>query len=434
MIAHPKLSMASRNTQTFPPGYIWAPGTVALKDRDSIRVNLFPIPTSSPDDPLNWSPWRKFINYGIVCSFILWTFVELDIGYTAWGPMIDELGMTVNTLNASAAASYAGLAFGCIFFMPFVHKYGRRPLYIFSAAVQLAGSIWQARTYTAGDVIGSNLVNGLGGAICETVVQITIADIFFVHQHATMNGWYLLITSVGAFLGPVASGYVTDGQGWRWMWWWCVIFLAIQLIVTIFFYEESKFLPPREGVRSQTTDMSKEPTTDLTSVDSANKGNISKIYIDSNIPRKSYRQRLALFTPSDAPIVRHIYQPFIVLVTFPAITYTAITFGCMLACFAILVTVQAIYLLEPPYNFSPSGVGLMNLPPFIGAFLGFFVGGWLNDKSIMWLAKRNQGIYEPEQRMWMAIPASVFVPAGLLIFGIGLAQVSPLVPIVLNMC
>lgn len=418
--------MAGRNTQTFPPDYVWAPGTVALQDRGASKINLFPIPTSDPDDPLNWSSFRKFVNYGIVCSFILWTFVQLDIGYTAWGPMIEELNTTVFVLNASAAGNYAGLAVGCIFFMPFVHKYGRRPLYIFSAAVQLAGSIWQAKVRNNGDIIGANILTGLGGAICETVVQITIADVFFVNQHATMNGWYLLFTNIGAFLGPVASGYVADAQGWRWMWWWCVIFLAVQLVVTLFAYEESKFVPRRQIAEPGKTEIlaSKEPTSDLTALESAGPSNVTEAHIDPNIPRKTYWQRLAWITPTDAPILRHIYQPFIILFTFPAITYTALTFGCVLACFAIVITIQAIYLLEPPYNFSPSGVGLMNLPPFVGAFIGFFVGGWLNDKSILWLAKRNQGIYEPEQRLWMAVPTAFAIPAGMLLFGIGIAQVS----------
>lgn len=421
--------MDSRNNQRFPPGYVWAPGTVALKDRATTKVNLFPIPTSDPDDPLNWSSIRKFTNYAIVCSYILWTFVQLDIGYTAWGPMIDELGTTVDILNAAAACNYAGLAVGCIFFMPFVHKYGRRPLYIFSNAFQLAGCIWQGLVYTTGDIIGASLITGLGGAICETVVQITIADIFFVHQHATMNGWYLLVTSIGAFLGPVASGYVVDGQGWRWQWWYCVIFIGIQFVASIFLYEESKFVPKHRVQSSSAKTVvadknAQNTTTDLSAVESSSTGNITEIHIDPSIPRRTYRERMALITPTDSPILRHVYQPFNILFTFPAITYTAITFGTVLSCFAVLTTVQAIYLLEPPYNFSPSGVGLMNLPPFIGCFIGFFVGGWLNDKSIMVLAKRNQGIYEPEQRLWMALPVSVTIPIGILMFGVCLAHVS----------
>lgn len=423
--------MASTNFQTLPAGYVWAPGTVALKNRDTSKVNLYPIPTTDPDDPLNWSKARKLINYSLVCSYVLWTFVILDIGYTAWGPMIEQLGFSVWLLNAAAATNYAGLAVGCIFFMPFVHKYGRRPLYIFSSAVQLAGCIWQAKVNTNADIIASNLIGGLGGAICETVVQISIADIFFVHNHASANSYYLLWTSVGAFLGPVASGYVVDSMGWRWQWWWCVIFLSIQFVATIFLYEESKYVP-KKGVNLAKTNTNNEDlnvkglSAGLSAVETQEEqsGNITELHIDPNIARKTYWQRMALWTPTEAPVLGHIYQPIVVLTTFPAVAYTALTFGTVLACFAILITVNAIYLLEPPYNFTASGVGLFNLPPFVGVAIGLPVGGWLNDKSIARLARKNQGVYEPEQRLWMAIPAGMTIPAGLLMFGIALSKVS----------
>jgi MFS family permease len=159
------------------------------------------------------------------------------------------------------AINYGGLAIGCIFFVPFVHKFGRRPLYLFSSALQLASVVWQAKVHTFGDLIGSNLISGLGGAISETMVQITIADIFFVHQHALMNGWYLVATGLSVFLGPVASGYVVESQGWRWMWWWCAIFMSIQLLLVVFMFEESKYIPSRNsdssagGMTSASTDI-----------------------------------------------------------------------------------------------------------------------------------------------------------------------------------
>jgi MFS family permease len=59
--------------------------------------------------------------------------------------MQEELNFTIDILNAEAAINYTGLAVGCIFFMPLVHKYGRRPIYIFSVALQLASCIWQAQ-------------------------------------------------------------------------------------------------------------------------------------------------------------------------------------------------------------------------------------------------------------------------------------------------
>lgn len=357
--------------------------------------------------------------------------------------MIEEFNFSIDILNAGAAVNYGGLAIGCIFFVPLVHKYGRRPLYIFSVVVQLFSCVWQGEVDSTGSLIGANILSGLGGAISETIVQITIADVFFVHQHATMNGWYLVFTATGAFLGPVASGYVVDSQGWRWTWWWCVIFIGLNLIFVVFFYEETKYVPSVTGRRTSTTPITAgaraasldghhhhshahEDTTTLnTDTKQAEAGQVESTalsHIDSMIPMKTRKQRLAWVTSTPGSIVHHFYQPIIVLFTFPAVTYTALTYGLILATFAIMTSVQATYLILPPYNFGADGVGLMNLPPFIGSVFGFIVGGWLNDYSAMYLAKRNKGIFEPEMRLWLALPAAILIPAGIIMFGVGLAH------------
>ncbi|KND92544.1 putative MFS-type transporter [Tolypocladium ophioglossoides CBS 100239] len=424
----------------------WAPGTLALEDLhlSSDQVILHPVPTSDPNDPLNWTTWRKTLNFGLVSCYVLLTFVQLDIGFTAWEAYQTELGFGINLLNASVAASYGGLAIGCIFFIPLVHKFGRRPLYLFSTALQLGSCVWFAVTKTPVDLIGSNLVSGLGGAISETIVQITIADLFFVHHHAAMNGWYLLASFGGAYLGPVAAGYIVNSQGWRWIWWWCVILFSVNLVLVIFFFEESKYVPVIQG-RNET--QSDDPgqagevrggnATDgktlqqlANDVKQAESGDPlarthSNFQIDHTISMKSYRERLALITRSDGSILHNFYQPAMVLFTFPAVAYTAITYGSLLAWFAILTSVQATYLFSPPYNFTAAGVGLMNIAPFIGTIPAIFVGGYLNDKSIVWLSRRNGGVYEPEMRLWLALPAAIITPASILMFGLGLYYEAP---------
>ncbi|CAG7939422.1 unnamed protein product [Penicillium nalgiovense] len=408
---------------------IWAPGTVRLEDihQSRDRLVLFPTPSADPNDPLNWSKARKALNFTLVSFFVLWTFVQLDIGFTAWGPMGNELNFTVDILNANAATNYGGLAVGCIFFMPLVHKYGRRPIYILSVALQFAACIWQANMITIGDLMGSGAISGIGGAISEIVVQITIADMFFVHQHATMNGWYVIVQSAGAFLGPVASGYIVVAQGWRWMWWWCVIFFGVTLLCVIFLFEESKYVPIMDGREvtadaQRTGELSKSHKDgDVSDVKSTDGTVASRVHTNPNIQMKTYFQRMALVTTTDEALWPHFYQPIVALFTFPAVSYAAITYGSVLSWFAIMTSLQASYMIIPPYNFDAVGVGLMNVAPFVGALLGFPFGGYLSDKSILWLSKRNGGIYEPEMRLWLALPIAITGPGGILMFGLGLA-------------
>lgn len=375
------------------------------------EVNLHPTPTSDPNDPLNWSTLRKSVNFTLVSFYVFMTFVQLDTGFTAWQAYQNELpDLTVDFLNGAAAAGYVGLAVGCIFFIPLVHKYGRRPMYIFSILLQLGACTWSAVSYTRGDFVGNNFIAGLGGAISETIAQITIADLFFVHHHAVMNGFYNLAMFAGTYLGPVASGYMVDGQGWRWMWWWWAIFFGVNLVLVILFFEESKFVPKEHGLQPQiSSDEMKEGP---------------KNHVDATIPMNGYRQRMALVTSTKGSIWPDMVEPMVILYAMPAVTYAALTYGSLLAWFAILISIQSTYLFLPPYNFSASSVGLMNLAPFIGTVLAFFFGGYLNDKCIMWLSRRNGGIYEPEMRLWLALPMAVVTPAGILMLGVGMANVS----------
>lgn len=396
------------------------------------HIILHPVPTSDPNDPLNWSTWRKTLNMSLVLLYVLLTFVQLDISFTAWGQVQAELGFSVDQLNGSTALGYAGLGIGSVAFIPLMHKYGRRPIYLLSSVLQLGACVWLALTTTLPDLWLGNLLAGLGGAVCETIVQVTISDVFFVHQHAAMNSYYLLFTGIGAFLGPVASGYVVDSQGWRWIWWWCVILFAVQLLLIFFCFEESKYsttvLEGQRGeaavdVHAAEADDGEAAKEIGKTVSGGMERTVSHRFIDSTLPMKSYRERMALITPTEGAIFSHPLDPVRLLFQFPAVSYAAITFGSVLALFSILTSVQATYLFGPPWNFTASGVGLMNIAPFIGSIPGTYVGGALNDKCIMWLSRRNGGVYEPEMRLWFMLPTAFVAPAGVLMLGLGLAYV-----------
>ena len=50
------------------------------------------------------------------------------------------------------------------------------------------------------------------GALCEVMVQMTVADFFFVHQRGVMNSIYIWNLTIGTTLVPLAAGYVTSSQ------------------------------------------------------------------------------------------------------------------------------------------------------------------------------------------------------------------------------
>ncbi|EPE34391.1 MFS general substrate transporter [Glarea lozoyensis ATCC 20868] len=407
----------------------WPPGTVTIRNQESAAIKLQPTPSIDPNDPLNWSTLRKTTNFSLVCLYTIATFVLLDVGAVIWTPVNLELGISYENLNNAYASNTGGLALGCILLVPLAIKYGRRPVYILSAAVQFASAIWQAKIQTTGEMIAISVLCGVAGAISEAIVQMTVADLFFVHQRGTMNAIYLCCVVVGANLAPVAAGYIAVDQGWRWVWWWTSILLGLSFIGFVFFFEESKFVfsPLRQQLHTpRQKEQTPMPSRHASKEELPLSEQVSKVQSVAevpSIPKKSYRQRLALVTKSDTPLLPRMYQPFIILVTFPAVAYTALQYGSILAWLSIMITTVSTYLSQPPYNFAPSGIGLFNLPPFIGAILGSLFGGPLSDWYIMRLAKRNGGVYEPEMRLHLALPAVVACPVGILVFGLGLAKI-----------
>lgn len=90
------------------------------------------------------------------------TCILVNIVALAYGPYGD-FGITYDTINKAWAFNYAGLATGCILFIPFVCKYGRRPVYIFGILFQMASTIWNAKTSTGAALLGAYTLAGIGG-------------------------------------------------------------------------------------------------------------------------------------------------------------------------------------------------------------------------------------------------------------------------------
>jgi hypothetical protein len=97
------------------------PGTRILIEDTDAEIILLPRPTSSPDDPLNWSWRRKYITQAIV---FIWAFM---LGAATLSPAVTyasvmaELGASTSYLNIGAALALLMLGLGNLVFNPLVY-------------------------------------------------------------------------------------------------------------------------------------------------------------------------------------------------------------------------------------------------------------------------------------------------------------------------
>lgn len=201
--------------------YDWPPGTIYLErlmpSWKDTEIILQPQPSNDPNDPLNWPKREKYWNFFLVNFYAFMVFVFIDAATPTWGPMNEELGFSYAILNDSYAIGCGTLAIGAFLLIPFALKYGRRPVYIFSTAIQLAVAIWSAKLQTVADLMLVNAISCGVGALAEVIVQMTVADVFFVHQRGTVNSIYVWSVNFGANGAAIAAGYITLAQGWRWV-------------------------------------------------------------------------------------------------------------------------------------------------------------------------------------------------------------------------
>lgn len=229
----------------------------------------------------------------------------------------------------------------------------------------------------------------------------------------------------------MAAGAQATRQGWRWSYKTMGIFNAIFLVLFTFFYEETKYVPVLSGQESipaddlpiSKDDDMKDPIQSETQLTTIVEPSAIRHELDHTIPMNSWRKRLAFVTLTPEVIWPYYYRPFNVLLTFPAIMFTALQYAAGVAWLTTTASVLSLVFPLQPYNFTPEQIGFMSMGPFIGNLIGTVYGGVLGDWSIQFFSRRNKGFYEPEMRLYILHLPALTMAGGLIMFGATLSRV-----------
>lgn len=139
----------------------------------------------------------------------------------------------------------------------------------------------------------------------------------------------------------------------------------------------------------------------------------------ANAPRRSFISELK---PWNGRLhqdnwFRVAIRPFI-LYAYPAVLWSSVVYACSIGWLIVLSeSVSTIYRSKDTYNFSALSAGLIYVSPFIGGILGTAVAGKISDFIVKFMSKKNDGLYEPEFRLVMAIPVAITTSIGLMGYG-----------------
>ncbi|KAH9207925.1 major facilitator superfamily domain-containing protein [Leptodontidium sp. 2 PMI_412] len=383
-------------------------------------VVLVPQPSSNPNDPLNWPLWQRDLVLFVYCYCTI-------IGVGGVGPILAPIGLTlveefgVDFTKISLLTGYQLCATGAIaiFISAICHKYGKRPMFIISSALLLAGTLWAGASNSYNSMLGARIIQGFGMTMFESIAFAIIGDMYFVHQRGSRMACYVLAQTGIIGVPCLAAGKIALDMGWRWIFWILSIFFGIGLLAgfllgwgtafnrnTLYDVDTSSQdnLQIIENLKSEATH--EENTT----LDEA-------IIQGSTQQRDSYFRRLKPWTTSysEEPLLHLIVRPFFTLLN-PSILWAVVVLAFTQIWSVTISLVTAQIFSPPPFLLNPAQLGYLQAGPMVSGLLSCLIYGTLSDKVCKVLSKRNHGIFEPEFRLVLISMAAPFT-AGFFLFG-----------------
>lgn len=238
---------------------------------------------------------------------------------------------------------------------------------------------------------------------------------------------YALLLAGSNFFAPIIAGFIADGQGWQWVLYWCAIFCGMGFVFLFFFMEETNYHRaviftqennPSMGSSSPSPVSSEHEQKALASADvEATESSLSPTK-----KQKTYLDKLKLWQAAGSrksgPFWSMVTRPLVFL-SFPVIFYAGFSYGSNLVWFNVLNATASLVLGGEPYNFAASMVGVSYVSPLVGVAIGSFYTGYIGDRVVLKMARRNGGMLEAEHRLWLFAPSLLLIPFGLILWGVG---------------
>ncbi|KAG6001020.1 hypothetical protein E4U21_004778 [Claviceps maximensis] len=394
-------------------------------------VNLMPMPTADPKDPLNLPNWRKLVAIFSLCLFgSMAAAAELILGsmlpvfsfeYAGIDPKIlvsIHLPSGINGLTALAAlpgppiwkiyllGSLPILMIGLanFFLVPLSIALGRRTVLLATGIVALAGCLSSGFTHSLEAHLACRIIQALGAGTVESLIPFIIQDVVFYHQRNAAISVVFATQGLIVVVFGISAPYIIGLASWR------VIYFVTAGAGFVFWIIVFFVLPETKFERSD-DEMKGIPATPLRPGQTRPDIDYQKYTV------RTWKEDLRVYQ-GKADWNQGLTALWDSLRTF---FYPHLFFITMLNSAVIAATLAAGYTVAPqlltaPWSWTFYHLGFCLLPVIFAAVASFVVSGWGADRLANWLA-RKRGNRDPEiQALNLVLPCLVGV-IGCLLFG-----------------
>ena len=344
-----------------------------------------------PDDPekaMNWPAKKVLGNIAIISCVTFLTPLASSMVAPGVPLILKEFSSTNETIGAFIVSIYIlGYATGPLVIAPLSELYGRLYVYHANNVLFIIWTIACALSPNVGALLVFRFFAGIAGSCPLTIGGGSIADMIRQERRGGAMSIFALGPLLGPVIGPVAGGYLSEAEGWRWVFWAIAIAGGVAAFFSFIFMRET--YPPVLLAR-KVARLRKEQ----------NNPNLRSKLASDKTPRAYFKQSL----------IRPTKMLFRSPIVFALSVYMAVVYGYL---YLLFTTITLVF--ERDYGFSQGNVGLTYLGIGVGALLGLIIFGSISDIIVKRMSAKGE--MKPEYRLPPLIPGSLIIPIGLFLYG-----------------
>ncbi|KAI9444209.1 MFS general substrate transporter [Lactarius indigo] len=371
------------------------------------KTVLWPQPTDDPEDPQNWSEWRKTVQLVIITLAAVVPDFDSGIGIASIFALAEQYDTTTGVINNLTSNLFAVML---------MRRYGRLPVLFWSQVLALG--------FLVGCTFAPNLKTFTGQTCPQVTGLYVVTDMYPFHRQARKLNIWTMGFVISPFLSPFAFGFLVARASWRWTYGIGSMYGALVLFLIVFFGRETMY---DRGVRG----LPPSPSGGL-------RYHVETLVGITGMKMAKYR---ATWQEAISAPFKLFWRPHLLGIVIFESGAQALLFG-----FGIGINVtNAVFLGSPPpegYGFSQYAIAGAYATPMVAVIIGELIGHFVNDAIMHVTTRRNNGVFEAESRLWtcyIAVPLYIcgfvvlgatlqnHLSVGALVMGWGIAEVAIMV-------
>ncbi|KAK6460363.1 major facilitator superfamily domain-containing protein [Scheffersomyces coipomensis] len=352
-------------------------------------VQLDPLPSSDPLDPLNWPDWKK--NFEILLiAFQTFSSTFMAAGLTpAFEPMAEAYGVIVPTASYFTSAQIAALGVMPLVWVPMMNAYGRNGFLTVSTLICAGLNIAGGFCTTYGQQMATRVLVAVFISTASAAGSSVVADLAFSHERGKKNGWWSVALVVGTPAGPFFCGFIQQHAGTKWIYFVFAFMNFAQFILWIFADETVYY---RHGPQPE---------------------------------QKGFLRFLGIRKNPDAKLSLSVFfRPFRLATNFNVVM--AVIAASVTFCYAnIVLVVELPQAMGALFNLDAQQISYQYISLIIGSLIGEVLAGPLSDYCMKRCIAKRGGKRVIVDRLWISYNGFLCVIVGLIVWGVYLYKAVP---------